>query len=89
MEISGVKRQSLARLSRRLGLTRRRRLGRAGFKFRLTLLSHCRLNGVFELKREVARNELCLIACAQRDSLRVSTCLPNSVLEVEPLVNFD
>ena len=43
MEMSDVKRQGLAELSRRLGLTRRRRLGRAGFKFKLTLLSHCRV----------------------------------------------
>ncbi len=86
IKMSDVRRQGLAGLSQRLGLTRRRRLGRARFK--LVLLSHYRLNGVFDLKNEVARNELCLIACAQRDSLRVFSCLPNSILEVESLVNF-
>jgi hypothetical protein len=35
MNISHVKRQGLAGLNRRLGLTRRRGLGRAGFKFKL------------------------------------------------------
>ena len=88
---SRLKRQGLAGYSRRFGLPRRRRLGRAGFKFKLTLLSHCCLNGDFELKTDVARNELCFSAWAQKYSLRVawlSSRLPNSVLEVEPLVIF-
>ena len=88
MKISDVKRQGLAVLSRRLGLTRRRRLGRAGFKFKLTLLSHCRLNGVFDKKEKSRENALCLTICAQRDLLRVSSCLPNRILEVEQLVSF-
>ena len=88
MKISDVKRQGLAVLSRRLGLTRRRRLGRAGFKFKLTLLSHCRLNGVFDKKEKSRENALRLTICAQRDLLRVSSCLPNRILEVEQLVSF-
>ncbi len=86
MKISDVKRQGLAVLSRRLGLTRRRRLGRADFKFKLTLLSHCRLNGVFDKKREVASkcavpNHLCaerlvesLFLLAEQDSWSWTTC---------------
>jgi hypothetical protein len=54
LKISEVKRPGLAGLSRRLGLIQRRRLGRADFKFKLTLLSHCRLNCAFEYKRKVA-----------------------------------
>jgi hypothetical protein len=54
MKISDVKRQGLTGLSQRLRLTRRRKLGRAGFKFKLTLMSRCRLNSVFDKKREVA-----------------------------------
>ncbi len=88
MKISDVKRQGLAELSRRIGLTRRRILGRACFKFKLTLMSHCRLNGVFDKKEESRENALCLTICAQRDLLRVSTCLPNRILEVEHLASF-
>ncbi len=72
MKISYVKRQGLAGLSRRLGLTRRRRLGRAGFKVKLITgsLSHYRLNGVFELKkRGSVKCALLDFGCAQRDSL--------------------
>ncbi len=87
-KISDVKRQGLAVLSRRLGLTRMRRLGRAGFKFKLTLLSHCCLNGVFDKKEKSRENAPCLTICAQRDLLRVSFCLPNRILEVEQLVSF-
>jgi hypothetical protein len=54
MEISNVECQGLAELSRRLGLTRRQRLESPGFKFELTLLSPCRLNGVVDEKREFA-----------------------------------
>ncbi len=87
MKISDVKRQGLAGLSRRLRLTRRKRLGRAGFKFKLTLMSRCRLNNVFDKKRELRENALCLTICAQRDLLRASSCLPNRILEVEQLVS--
>ena len=92
MKISDVKRQGLAVLSRRLGLTRRRRLGRADFKFKLTLMSRCRLNCVFDKKERSGENALCLTICAQsaaqRDLLRVSSCLPNRILDVEQLVSF-
>ena len=40
------------------------------------------------LKRGVARNALCLTLCAQRDLLRVSSCLPNRILEVEHHESF-
>jgi hypothetical protein len=43
MRISDIKRQGWVGLSSRLGLTRRRILGRAGFKYKLTFL-YCRFH---------------------------------------------
>ncbi len=51
-------------------------------------MSYCHLNGVFDKKGKSRENALCLTICAQRDLLRGSSCLPNRILEVEPLLSF-
>ncbi len=56
------------------------------FKFKLTHLMHCQLNGYIEWKLEIAWNALCLIACAlfllTKDHAR-------SWATIEPLLIFN
>jgi hypothetical protein len=89
MEISDVKRQGLALavLSRRLGLARRQGLGSADFKFKLSLLSHCRLNWICELKNVRLLEMSC--AFAQRSSFfEVLLACRTAFLQLNNLATF-
>ena len=77
-------------LSRRLRLTRKSRV-----QVQVVAILTATLNKgevaprrASPYKGEVAPNELYFIACAKKDFLKDPSCLPNSVLGFEQLVNF-